>query len=688
MAPLALVAGSVHDPPLSNRDDLMPNVRQTLRRESLNSRMRARGFALSARARGFIMLQMIAGAAVAAVLVGMLGYTLVSMVKSGSNAQRASDTRDLLRQAAYTLTVAAVNADADDAREPPAGTDYTPGAATESPSATETYPTYPSPSSNKEGWYIPKASAAPKVDAWGSYLKYCVWDNGSANTSTGRKSGDATATYVSAVAFAVISAGADKMMQTTCAQAMAGTPQVDDAVRAMTNSQIVQGVGGTAYLGDAVANAAALGILGAVQPGQMRTDLSTGTVYVNRTGGVGADKWVAVSGGGGSTGNFPFNLINKPTLGLADATTSLSAFSSVLNLSEGGVQYQAYADAALTSVAKDSGTLAANSTFNFRPFLSTGSTYYYVGRRKANINDINGLEVWSAYSDPASSVLAAWMASDGYAARQYATPFLAGSPPAPSKCPAGWVGVPSMNIPNNTSATPASRTTLNIPAFCVMPYPAVQSANGIGGDTAATAGQARTASDTNEWKDVFAWQTTFANAKAVCSSNLKDAAKAPVTGARLMRESEWLAIVHNVIGVPANWSDGAVGMVTPSTNYLVPGKTGLFRASDVFTGDLRRSKSLAAGDILYAIGGDDYQHVYLDSNLNGFTDGSLFNATLAPASIAAPFNSGTRGMGSYGAFGGSGQWNVLRGGSVLVFGAALGSLTNSYLFRCTSTPAP
>jgi hypothetical protein len=687
MAPLALVADSVHDPTLSNQDDLMPNARQTLHRESLNSRMRAHGLALSARARGFVMLQMIAGAAVAAVLVGLLGYTLVSMIKSGSNAQRTSDTRDLLRQAAYTLTVAAVNADADDAREPLAGTDYTPGAAAENPSATETYPTYPSPSTNKEGWYIPKASAAPKVDAWGSYLKYCVWDNGSTNTSTGRKSGDATATYVSAVAFAVISAGSDKMMQTTCAQAKAGTPQGDDVVRAMTNSQIVQGVGGTAYLGDAVANVAALGMLGAVQPGQMRTDLSTGTVYVNRTGGVGTDKWVAISGGS-STGNFAFNLINKPTLALADATTSLNAFSSVLNLSEGAVQYQAYADAALTILAKDSGTLAANSTFNFRPFLSQGSTYYYVGRRKANINDVNGLEVWSAYSDPASSVLAAWVASDGYAARQYATPFLAGSPPAPSKCPAGWVGMPSMNIPNNTSATPASRTTMNVPAFCVMPYPAVQATAGIGGDTAANAGQARTATDTNEWKDVFVWGTTFGNAKSACSSNLKDAAKAPVTGARLMRESEWLAIVHNVIGAPANWSDGAVGMVTPSTNYLVPGKFGTYRASDVFTGDLRRSKILASGDILYGIGSDDYQHVYLDSNLNGFTDGSLFNNTLHPASVAAPFNSGTRGMGSYAASGGSGQWNVVRSGSVLVFGAGLGSFSNPYFFRCTSTPAP
>ncbi|MDB5729780.1 MAG: hypothetical protein JWQ00_2985 [Noviherbaspirillum sp.] len=264
-----------------------------------------------------MLLQLIAGIAFAAVLAGALGYAVMSRVKSSSIAQRASDTRDLLRQAAYTLAVAAINADADDAREPLAGTDYTPGAATDNPSASATYPTYPAPLTN-DGWYIPKASAAPKLDAWKSYIKYCVWDNGSGNSSTGRITGDATASYLSAVALTVISAGPNKMMQTTCAQARAGTTAGDDIRFTMTNAQIVQGVGGTAYLGDAVADTAALDLLSAVQPGQIRTDLS-GTVYVNKTGNSGAANWTAISGGGGGAA--------ATTIGTQPSYASITALS-------------------------------------------------------------------------------------------------------------------------------------------------------------------------------------------------------------------------------------------------------------------------------------------------------------------------------------------------------------------------
>lgn len=294
----------------------MPNARPRPYRAILNPRTKGRGgFVRSARAKGFVILQMIAGVAAAAALVGMLGYTLISAVKSSSVMQRESDTRDLLRQGAYILAAAAANADADDAREPPAGTDFIPGAPAEAPSDTATFPT---PVTN-DGWFIPKASAAPRLDAWGGYIKYCAWDNGSISSSTGRLPGDATTSYPSAVAFAVISAGLDKTMHTTCVQAKAGTAQGDDIVRAVTNTQIVQSVGGTAYIGDAVANAAALDVLPAVQPGQMRTALDTGTVYVNKTGA--PLGWTAVSGVGGGGGGGGTTLSTQPNYASITALT-------------------------------------------------------------------------------------------------------------------------------------------------------------------------------------------------------------------------------------------------------------------------------------------------------------------------------------------------------------------------------
>src|SRR5579859_752531 len=76
------------------------------------------------------------------------------------------------------------------------------------------------------GGLIPATSGAPKTDAWGRAFIYCSWN----------QSGT-TAAIQSNVAFVVISAGASGNLQTTCAQAAAGTPQGDNRVEMSTVAQ-------------------------------------------------------------------------------------------------------------------------------------------------------------------------------------------------------------------------------------------------------------------------------------------------------------------------------------------------------------------------------------------------------------------------------------------------------------------
>lgn len=121
------------------------------------------------------------------------------------------------------------------------------------------------------GGQIPDASAAPKTDAWATPIGYCT------NTASAQ----------SHPVFAVVSAGPDKTFQTTCTQALAGTIAGDDAVRVKSAANVVQGVGGTIYYGDPVADATALSTLVPAQGytpknGEHRLNKATGqTVYWN-----------------------------------------------------------------------------------------------------------------------------------------------------------------------------------------------------------------------------------------------------------------------------------------------------------------------------------------------------------------------------------------------------------------------
>lgn len=203
-----------------------------------------------------------AGGIVPLLIVGMVmlgvlstaAFHYFSTVRAGNNVTLRAQSGELLTQASYTLTTEASDSDGDGYSESTAGAVVL-----------------------GDGWTVPATSGAPKSDAWGQAIKYCPWDNGTTNSSTGRLTGDTPGTQ-SSIVFAVISSGPDKAFNTTCAQAKAGTVLGDDGMRVKTQAQVVQGVGGTVYYGDPVSTSAALPATGN-KTGTLRQALDTGIVY-------------------------------------------------------------------------------------------------------------------------------------------------------------------------------------------------------------------------------------------------------------------------------------------------------------------------------------------------------------------------------------------------------------------------
>ena len=210
------------------------------------------------------------GSILTLVLLGLLAVAVLATIAYGSYYQIARGTQDtvnrvnssaLLTQAAYTLATEARDIDADGMTEPPAGVSVL-----------------------NDGFEVPATSGAPKTDAWGSKIKYCPWDNSSLSVATTTSAGWLPGVYPalpSTVQFALVSAGPDKTFNTSCLQAIAGA-QGDDGVRVMTVAQLNQGVGGTYFYGDPVANLTALTALSTtgVPQGMMRVTQDTQIPYV------------------------------------------------------------------------------------------------------------------------------------------------------------------------------------------------------------------------------------------------------------------------------------------------------------------------------------------------------------------------------------------------------------------------
>ena len=202
----------------------------------------------TARQQGNVVMLIIAGIAALSVLA-LIGSTLVSSLIGGTQRSNLNGmTSQILTQASYTLTTEVNTSGSYPVATAPAAWSGT------TPSTAPLIGT-----ANAVG-KITATSAAPKVDAWGSTIAYCTY--------TAAAQGDPV--------FAVISAGPDKVFQTTCTQAFAGTPQGDDSVRWKTVANVVQGVGGTVYYGDPVNTVAAL----------PTTNNKTGTVRIVNANGI------------------------------------------------------------------------------------------------------------------------------------------------------------------------------------------------------------------------------------------------------------------------------------------------------------------------------------------------------------------------------------------------------------------
>jgi len=199
--------------------------------------------------------------------------------------------------------------------------------------------------------------------------------------------------------------------------------------------------------------------------------------------------------------------------------------------------------------------------------------------------------------------------SAGYGAKTYTCPTIVAA--APTNCPTDWVGIPSMKIPTN-----ASGGTLTVTAFCVQKYVASQS-----GSTAVSS-----ASGT-PWVNV-----NWNSAQTACTA----------AGGRLMRDSEWMALAHNIVNVDANWSGGAVdsgnikdGLQNSEASSAQP-STGTSATGG------GRARTLSTGDVIWDIGGNVYQWTYGD--MTGDSNG-LYGSGVYLDRNTAPYDSQTRGMG-------------------------------------------
>ena len=439
--------------------------------------------------RGSVLLLVLAGIAGLAVMA-VIGSTLLGTMVSGNQRYNISiNTGQILTQAAYTITTEANTAGS-----------YPVAAAPTAWSGTNPSSAPGQGSANAVG-LVTAASAAPKVDAWGSNIGYCTY----------------TATSQSSPVFAVISAGPDKVFQTTCTQAFAGTPQGDDGVRFKTAANVLQGVGGTVYFGDPVANLAALGALTTAHVGEMRVVLDSGA-YFNQTGTPGAGNWIAL---GAASGVVP------------------------------------------------------------PPPCASGS---------------------------------------GYGAQGMACPSIAGAAPTDASCGAGWVGVPSMTIPINTTGG-----TMTVPSFCVTQYI-------VGGSAGAVVSNATSTPFVG-----VSWLTAVGATSCPSMGG----------GARLIRESEWMAIAHNVTGINTNWDGGTVGsgnLYAGLRNSTVAGAQAAIAGPNYpSTNTERRDKFLSTGSLIWDIGGNVSQWTY--HNMVGGSSGQWGAMPLSER--MAPYAESTQGMGWY-----------------------------------------
>jgi hypothetical protein len=667
------------------------------------------------RTEGFVFIQMLAVLMVGAALAGVMGYTFLSMTRSGTAVQSLVSNKRLLAQAAFTLAAEGKDSDGDTFWEAPAGI---------------------ASALNGDGWDVPATSAAPKADDLGTKFRYCAWKNKTATaapatgvdaaTSTaatsGRLIGDLATASPSSITLAVISAGVDKVFQTTCADAKAKTLKGDDDMRVMNSSQLAQGINtGMADVGSPVADLTELYALptAVIKAGQVRVvrcndtaagcaaSQKPGAAYLNKTGVTGQVNWVLNSGSGGvataddyaavlalsgvdgdlvvakDTGAvYYMNTAGTPKWqyittssygGRFTATTPAAGPVAVSVLGDnplpsktivtilGGPAYTVgtpvavgsappwpplnFAGAmATTSITND--TFKVNSVGNVQTAAWGPFTY------EVTISD--GISTLASSPFRFSLEIVEWAVSSGFALTSGGTMNVAGpflglgttllaTPQAGERTEAdcaalpgsldAWAWVPAMNIPTVGGGSSA-QSLLRVPPFCVMRFPAIQGTAG----NSTKAVPATSASTATPWVNI-SWNTLTA-ASNPCNT------MTGVTNASLMKESQWLAIAHNMVGVPANWVDGVVDSAGGMYQGLRDGSVAVAQpATYVPSGSQRREKFLSRGGVtVFDIGGHLVQWTFNDLPGN---NSALFDAPLPLVHVAAPYNLGTMGMGAY-----------------------------------------
>ena len=130
------------------------------------------------------------------------------------------------------------------------------------------------------GGFIPVASMAVKSDGYGIPLGYCVWDNGTSNSSANRSTGDNPGSN-SSLSFVVLSSGQNRTFDTSCADAKVGNFSGDDVYRVVTLGQGNLGIANNQYFGKPVPDLTALMALDttSTQPGEMRVVLEDSAIY-------------------------------------------------------------------------------------------------------------------------------------------------------------------------------------------------------------------------------------------------------------------------------------------------------------------------------------------------------------------------------------------------------------------------
>lgn len=149
-----------------------------------------------------------------------------------------------------------------------------------------------------DGGQLPLSLAAPKSDGYGTSLKYCAFDNGSIRTNANLIQGSSIPSP-SNTSFAIISAGADKTFNTTCADIyVSGVATGDDIAFVSTQSQAATGAvqNTPQFWGAPVANSAALSALdsSSLYDGQVRINKADNTLWRWNSS---LAQWQTVTGG-------------------------------------------------------------------------------------------------------------------------------------------------------------------------------------------------------------------------------------------------------------------------------------------------------------------------------------------------------------------------------------------------------